>query len=100
MMLKQFFDFLKHYGVVGLAIAVMIGGKVNDFVGTLVKDLIMPLIFQPILKTLSVQDISTLEFHGIFYGRVIASFLDFFIVALVVFLFAKIVLKEEVVAKK
>lgn len=99
-MVKQFLDFLRHYGVVGLAIAVMIGGKVNEFVGTLVKDLIMPVIFQPILQSLSVQDIATLQFHGIFYGRVLAAFIDFLIVAIMVFIFAKVVLKEEVVAKK
>ena len=43
-MLKEFGEFLKAYGVIGLAIAVIIGGKLNDLVGSLVNDLLMPLV--------------------------------------------------------
>lgn len=46
-MLKAFIEFLKNYGVLGLAIAVIIGGKLNDLVGSLVNDLLMPLVLQP-----------------------------------------------------
>ena len=41
---KEFLAFLKHYGVIGLAIAVIIGGKANGVVTALVDNLIMPLI--------------------------------------------------------
>ncbi len=49
-MLKEFVDFLKFYGVVGLAIAVIIGVKLNELVSSLVNDLLMPLVFQPMLQ--------------------------------------------------
>lgn len=98
-MLKEFVAFLKLYGVIGLAIAVIIGGKLNDFVSSLVNDLLMPLVFQPALRAASVDDIRKLSFHGILYGKVIGSALDFFIVALVVFLIAKYVLREETLKK-
>jgi large conductance mechanosensitive channel len=99
-MLKEFKQFLQNYGVIGLAIAVIIGGKLNEFVGSLVNDLIMPVVFQPLLRTAGVEEIAKLQFKGIFYGRVIGSGLNFFAVAIVVFYFSKLVLKEATVSKK
>ena len=99
-MLKEFLGFLKQYGVIGLAIAVIIGGKANELVSSVVNDLLMPLVFQPALRAANVDDIRRLSYHGILYGKVIGTAIDFVIVAFVVFLFAKIVLREEQVAKK
>ncbi len=99
-MIKEFIGFLKNYGVIGLAIAVIIGGKLNELISSVVADLLMPVVFQPALRTANVDDIRKLSFHGVFYGKVIGSALDFLIVALVVFLIAKYVLREEVVTKK
>ena len=99
-MTKEFFSFLKQYGIVGLAIAVIIGGKLNEFIGSLVNDLIMPLILTVPLKAAGVDEIAKLQAGGIFYGKVIGAGINFIIVALVVFLFAKLVLKEEAVTKK
>jgi large conductance mechanosensitive channel len=99
-MIRGFLDFLKEYGVVGLAIAVIIGGKLNDLVGSLVNDLVMPVVLQPALKAAGVADIRQLSANGILYGRVLGAALEFLIVAFLVYLFAKTVLKEEKVAKK
>lgn len=99
-MLKEFLSFLKNYGVIGLAIAVIIGGKLNELVGSVVNDLFMPLVFQPALKAAQVDDIRKLSYEGILYGKVLGSLIDFLIVAFLIFLFAKMVLKEETVAKK
>ncbi len=99
-MIKEFIEFLKHYGVIGLAIAVIIGGKLNELVGSFVNDLMMPLIFQPALKAAQVDDIRKLSYNGILYGKFLGSAIDFLIVAFVVFMIAKHVLKEEKVAKK
>ena len=99
-MMREFMDFLKHYGVIGLAIAVIIGGKLNLLVTSVVNDLMAPLIFQPALKAAGVQNIYELSYNGIMYGKVAGALLDFMIVAFIVFLFAKKIMKEEVVAKK
>jgi large conductance mechanosensitive channel len=99
-MLREFLAFLKQYGVVGLAIAVIIGGKLNELVGSVVNDLLMPLILQPALRAANVDDIRKLSAGGILYGKVLGSGLEFIVVALMVFLFAKYFLKEETVAKK
>jgi len=99
-MAKEFIAFLKQYGVIGLAIAVIIGGKLNDLVTSVVNDLMMPLVFQPMLAAAQVDDIRKLSFNGILYGKVAGSLIDFLVVAIVIFIFAKVVLKEETVAKK
>lgn len=99
-MLKEFMAFLKAYGVIGLAIAVIIGGKLNLLVTSVVNDLITPLILQPALNAAGVSRLSQLSYNGVLYGKVIASILDFMVVALIVFLFAKKVMKEELVGKK
>lgn len=99
-MFKEFIGFLKQYGVIGLAIAVIIGGKLNEFVTSVVQDLLMPLIFQPALKAANVDDIRKLSYNGILYGKVMGSAIDFLIIAFLVFLLAKYVLREETVTKK
>lgn len=97
---REFIDFLKQYGVIGMAIAVIIGGKLNEFVSSVVNDLLMPVILQPALRAASVDDIRKLEFHGVFYGKVIGAGIDFAIVALIVFMFAKMILRETTVTKR
>ena len=92
--------FLKEYGVLALAIAVIIGGKLNLLVTSLVNDLLTPLLFQPALAAAGVKNISELSYNGILYGKVIAALIDFMVVAFLVFLIAKKVMKEESVTKK
>ena len=98
-MTREFIGFLKQYGVIGLAIAVIIGGKLNEFVTSVVQDLLMPLIFQPALKAAQVDDIRKLSYNGILYGKVIGSAVDFVIVAFVVYLIAKFVMREQEIKK-
>ena len=99
-MIKEFIGFLKEYQVIGLAIAVIIGGKVNDMVKAVVDQLIMPLVGLLVpggdWRALTVNMGETKFGIGIIMG----STLDFIIVAALVFMFAKHVLKEVSVTKK
>ena len=99
-MFREFMAFLKNYGVIGLAIAVVIGGKLNELVKSLVDHLIMPFvgIFVPggDWRKMGV-DVAGAHF-GI--GPFLGSCLDFVIVAWLVFMFAKHFLKEETVVKR
>ena len=99
-MAKEFIEFLKNYGVIGLAIAVIIGGKLNALVDAVVKELLMPFLGLLIpggdWRTLAVT-IGETKF-GV--GPVLAAGVDFLVVAMVVFVFAKKILKESTVAKK
>ncbi|WP_408096985.1 MscL family protein [Peredibacter sp. HCB2-198] len=99
-MFKEFMAFLKEYGVLALAVAVIIGGKLNLLVTSLVNDLLTPLLFQPALEAAGVKNIAELSYNGILYGKVIAALIDFLVVAFLVFLIAKKVMKEQTVAKK
>ncbi len=99
-MLKEFIEFLKQYGVVGLAIAVIIGGKANALVSAIVDGILMPFVtfFIPGGEWRTAPlEVGPFTF---LIGPVAGAAIDFTIVAFIVFWFAKKVLKEEKVAKK
>jgi len=99
-MLKEFVAFLRQYGIIGLALAVIIGGKVNALITALVDGVIMPVVtfFIPggawRTATLDVGPIHLL------LGPVFGAGLDFLLVALVVFYVSKLILREQAVTKK
>jgi large conductance mechanosensitive channel len=98
----EFMKFLKEYGVIGLAIGVIIGSKAGELVKAITDGLLMPFV-NPVLATAggdwqtSKWAVGPFEFA---IGSVLASLINFLIVAFLVFLFAKKVLKEETVVKK
>ncbi len=98
--MKEFVAFLKQYGVIGLAIAVIIGAKANALVTTIVDGILMPIVTFMVpggaWRTASL-DVGPIHFLP---GPVLGAAVDFVIVAWLVFWFAKRVLKEETVAKK
>ncbi len=99
-MLKEFIAFLKQYGVIGLAIAVIIGGKLNELVTAVVGGLLMPIVGR-VSPGGEWRDWKP-ELLGIKFemGKVLGSGIDFIIVAFLVFWMAKKILKEETVSKK
>jgi large conductance mechanosensitive channel len=100
--MHEFMKFLKEYGVIGLAIAVIIGGKAGDLVKALVDGILMPLI-NPILASAGGNwQTSTLDIGPFHFaiGALLSAFINFVVVAYLVFWFSKRVLKEETVTKK
>ena len=99
---QEFFDFLKTFGIIGLAIAFVLGQAASRLVTALVNDIIDPLIglFLPAgsLETMSVKVTnltgSTTEFK---YGDLISNIIDFLIIALIVFLAYKQLSKYKLV---
>ncbi len=99
-MLKEFVSFLKEYQVIGLAIAVIIGAKVNELVKTIVDQLIMPFVGL-LVPGGDWRQLSVTLFESKFgVGMVLGAVLDFIIVAAVVYFFAKYLLKQAKVEKK
>ena len=92
----EFLQFLKQYSVIGLAIGVIIGSKAGELVKAIVDGLLMPLIG----LALPSGDWETLVVGPFQIGIVLAALINFTIVAFLIFLFAKMVLREEQVAKK
>jgi len=99
-MTKEFIGFLKQYGVIGLAIAVIIGGKFNELLKSVVDGLLMPFVGL-LTPSGNWREASwAIGDTKFMYGPVIGATIDFVIVAAVVFLIAKTVLKEQTVAKR
>ena len=97
-MVGEFRAFLKEYGVIGLALGVIIGSKAGELVTAIVEGILMP----PIGLALSQfgdkwQEIKMGPFE---VGKVSAALINFVIVALFVYLISKVLLKEKDVAKK
>ena len=97
---SEFTEFIKEYKVVPLAIAFIIGVAATALVQSLVNNIVMPVItpFVPggAWQTATVSLGPIVLGWGAFLGAVI----NFIIIAVVVFVVAKMVLKEEKVAKK
>ena len=92
----EFMNFLKEYSIIGLAIGVIIGAKAGELVKSVVDGLMMPLVG----LLLPSGDWQTLAVGPFQIGIVIAALINFIIVAWLVFMFAKKVLKEDAVGKK
>jgi large conductance mechanosensitive channel len=99
-MIKEFVDFLKEFKVISLAIAFVIGGASTNLVNAFVKDIFMPLI-SPILSSGSWQS-ATLNLGpiAIAYGAFLADFLNFIILAAVIFFVVKKIMKIDKEEKK
>lgn len=81
--MHEFLDFIREQGVVGLAIGFILGGAVSKLVSSLVADVIQPLIG---LVFGSTDGLASLSYGSIAYGRFLANFIDFAIIAAVVFI--------------
>lgn len=98
----EFMKFLKEYSVIGLAIGVIIGTKAGELVKAITDGLLMPFV-EPVLASAGGKwqeaklDVGPFHFQP---GIVLAALVNFVIIAFLVFLFAKKVLKEEAVGKK
>jgi len=92
----EFVKFLKEYGVIGLAIGVIIGGKAGELVKAIVDGVLMPLVG----LVLPSGDWQAWKLGPFAIGSVLGALINFIIVALLVFWFSKKVLKEAEVAKK
>jgi len=99
-MMQEFKDFLTEYKVIGLAVALIIGLAATALVKSLVEDIIMPIV-TPFVPGGGWQT-ATLALGPVVlkWGSFLSALINFLILALVVFLLAKMVLKEEKVAKK
>ncbi|MFH2021395.1 MAG: MscL family protein [archaeon] len=98
--LKEFMEFIQEYKVMPLAIAFIIGVAASALVKSLVDNIIMPTVTPMIpggaWKTATVALGPIVWGVGAFVGDII----NFVVIAFVVFMMAKLLLKEDKVAKK
>lgn len=96
----EFKEFLREYKVIGLAVAFIIGAAATALVQSLVNNIVMPAI-TPFIPGGGWQ-VATLKLGPVVlsWGAFLAALINFVILAFVVFVIAKKVMKEEKMAKK
>jgi large conductance mechanosensitive channel len=103
--IDEFVDFLKTFGIIGLAIAFVIGAASSKLVTSVVNDVVNPLVgfFLPSgsLKQLSLNITSpTGNVSSFMYGDLIANVIDFLIIAFIVFLAYRFLSRHKLVEDK
>jgi len=91
---EEFIRFIKSYGVIGVAVAIVMGQAVAKLVTVIVEGLVMP-----ILEVLPGNKWQEAVLHlgraNIKLGLIIAAFIDFFAISLVVFFLVRYILNIE-----
>lgn len=99
-LMKEFGEFIKEYKVLPLAVAFIIGVAATALVQSLVNNVIMPIV-TPFIPGGAWQEATfALGPIVIAWGAFVGALINFIIIAFVVFLIAKKVMKEEKVTKK
>jgi large conductance mechanosensitive channel len=89
-MIKEFKDFAMRGNVVDLAIGVIIGGAFGKIVGSLIDDVITPLLLKPALEAAHLSKLEDLTaFGSVKYGVFLSAVINFVIVAFVLFMIIK-----------
>ncbi|MFZ2153419.1 MAG: MscL family protein [Microgenomates group bacterium] len=89
----EFWEFLKNYNVMELALGVVIGGAAKDLVTSIVNDMIMPIIgiispsgsWREMVLTIAGSDFKI--------GNFLGASINFLIIAILVFIVIKKILK-------
>ena len=99
-MLKEFAKFLKEFNIVSLAVGFVMGTASTALVGSMVKDILMP-IAAPLMGAESWREaIWNIGLVHIAIGSFTAELFNFLILALIIFIIAKKLLKIEAGVKK
>ncbi|MBU1033644.1 MscL family protein [Patescibacteria group bacterium] len=84
--MKGFIEFIREQGVVGLAVGFILGGAISKMVSSLVNDIINPLLGVLLGSTGALAN-SYFEIASvkIMWGSFLGSFIDFLVIAMVVY---------------
>lgn len=96
---KEFMEFLQKYQVIGLAVAFVIGTAATKLVNSTVSDIIMPIIAVIIPGgnwREAVFHVGPIQF---LLGDFVGAIIDFVIIALVIFIIVKYIMKGDVTKK-
>jgi len=99
--MKNFLNFIREQGVVGLAVGFILGGAVSKVVSSIVTDLVNPLIGL-LLGKFGNLDQAFLQIGGskLMWGNFVSTTIDFVVIALVVYFGVKILKVEKLDKKK
>jgi large conductance mechanosensitive channel len=84
--MKGFLEFIRKQGVVGLAVGFILGGAVSKLVAAVISDFINPLLGIVLGATKGLETASVkLGSATILWGHLLGIFVDFIVIALVVY---------------
>jgi len=99
--MKGFINFIRERGVVGFAVAFIVGGAVTKLVSSLVTDIVNPILGIILSKTKSLETMYfKLGANKILWGHFVSSCIDFLILSLVVYFVIKGLGLEKIDKKK
>ncbi len=99
--MKNFLNFIREQGVVGLAIGFILGGAVSKVVSSIVTDLINPLIGLLLGRFGNLSDaFIQIGESKLMWGSFISTTIDFIVIALVVYFGVKILKIDKLDKKK
>ena len=98
--IREFLEFLKEYKVVSLAIAFIMAASATTLIKSLVDNIIMPFVGIMIPGGDWKSAVFAFGPLKIGWGPFLSDCINFIIVAFIVFLIAKMILREERVTKK
>jgi len=87
--MNEFIGFLQDFNVIGIAVGLVMAAKVNEFVNSLIEDVVTPLLLAPVFKRLKIEKLEDMSYNGVLYGKAIAKLISFIVVAVLVFFFIK-----------
>ncbi|MBI5934982.1 MAG: large conductance mechanosensitive channel protein MscL [Chloroflexi bacterium] len=88
-MIKEFKEFVMRGNVLDLAVAVIIGGAFGKIVGSLINDMLMPLIGLAMGQVNFSELAWTVGEASVKWGMFVQTIIDFLVVAFVIFLIVK-----------
>jgi len=96
---EEFMDFLKKYQVIGLAVAFVIGAAATKLVNSTVSDIIMPIIAVIIPGGNWREAVFQAGPIKFLLGDFLGAIIDFIIIALVIFIIVKYIMKGDTAKK-
>jgi large conductance mechanosensitive channel len=99
--MKGFINFIREQGVVGLAVGFILGGAVSKVVASLVSDIINPLLSVVLGAAGNLSEAYlSLGPISLRWGSFVATFIDFVVIALVVYFGVKLLKLDKLDKKK
>lgn len=99
--MKGFIEFIRERGIVGFAVAFILGGAVTKVVASLVTDIVNPILGLLLSKTKSLE-LMYFKIYGakILWGHFVSVLIDFVILSLIIYFAVKGLRLEKIDRKK
>ncbi|MCR4277108.1 MAG: MscL family protein [Candidatus Roizmanbacteria bacterium] len=99
--MKGFIEFIRERGVVGFAVAFILGGAVTKVVSSLVSDIVNPVLGLILSRTKSLESMYfKISGAKVMWGHFISVAIDFLILSAVVYFIVKVFGLEKIDKKK